>query len=159
MKKIILALVAVGIAFAGTGCSTTGGPNLMQTATLGAGAVGGGLIGNAVGDGDKTAIIAGSVVGAIAANEVGKYMKRSRDQEVAEAYVQGQRDARVESAREFWDERTGANGEFYKGTSKAEASKLRQVQFEGGVVEGVKYGAYYQWDVTQPGPAAITPEP
>lgn len=117
-----------------------------QSATLGVGALAGGVVGNALhitdsltsGGGADAA--AGIVLGTIAANEVQKN-SRTEKERLEDAYLQGQRAARVETGNEFWKEATYADGS-HPNLQKAKKG-VRQIQSDTRYIEGVKYGSYY----------------
>lgn len=141
--KLVIFLPVLALASSFSGCSMMRAP----TAALGAGALVGGVVGQAVGinkafsgEGSSADAMTGAVVGVVAAQEISKSV-RTTDERLRDAYQQGQRDARVESSAEYWNEATYADGS-HPNLKKAKG-KVRQVQSDTRYIEGVKQGAYY----------------
>lgn len=105
--------------------------------------IAGGLIGTAINNSAASSAI-GAASG-LAIYGAYKVTEQSKEQREKEAYFQGLREGRLETAKSFWDNKTGANGEFYKGASSNKQN----------VKEGVNYGAEtgepYRTDITYPG--------
>ena len=139
MKKMyILSLIAMS-SFAVSGCVSTS--SIAPLAIAAAGAAGGYLTGGAIDDSDG-AKIAGMAVGLIAASQAYEYLDKSGEQKVLEAYEQGKREARVEASTAYWNAITGADGSEFRATNDS-SKKLRQVDRDPHVTEGVIYGARY----------------
>jgi hypothetical protein len=152
MKPNIIISSLCALALLGsTGCNTTGtgtgAASSSNTAAIAGsilpavlGGVAGGFAGDALFDSSGGAI-GGTIVGVIAATQIAEQIKRTSQQQISEAYVQGKREARVEAANEFWDERTFADGN-HPDITGAE-SQLRQVQYDTRYTESVMYGSSY----------------
>jgi hypothetical protein len=66
-------------------------------------------------------------------------VKKSEDQKRVEAYQQGLRQGRMETAREFWNTQTGANGE--KKDQPPPGAVVQSSAYKPHMDEGVNYGA------------------
>ncbi len=113
MRKLIFPITLSLATTIFTGCMTLGtAASTAATKDLGGAAlagIAGGLIGGAIKDSTTSrAIGAASGVAIYGAYRAQQISQAEREKE---AYIQGQRDARIETACEFWNETTGSDGQ------------------------------------------------
>lgn len=135
MKNLIILIPIIVLGF---GCSSYRGNYLAPIA----GAASGYLVGEQIDEG-TAGRMGGAIVGMVAAQRLNEKMQETRDQQLAEAYQQGKREARLETANEFWREKTYAEGD-HPNLKDRESQRTRQIQHEPRMVEGVNYGASYE---------------